>query len=56
MRLIKASVGKSHRQSADDFKIGRTQVGSIIKPKFMDAYDSSMSDNRKRVCVRGQLE
>ena len=47
MRFIKASVGKSHRQLADDFKIGRAEVGSIAE--FMDEYDSSMSDNRKRV-------
>ena len=34
MRLIKASVGKSHGQLADDFKIGQTEVGSILKPKL----------------------
>ena len=34
MRLIKSSVGKSHRQLDDDFKIDRTQLGSILKPKL----------------------
>ena len=40
VRLIKASASKSHRQLADDFKIGRTQFGLTFKrkAKSVDTY------------------
>ena len=46
--------GKSYGQLADQFKIDRTQVGSILERKadLMDAFEDNANGGRKRMCVR----
>ncbi|KAK2155260.1 hypothetical protein LSH36_244g00018 [Paralvinella palmiformis] len=49
--LIKESEGKSHRQLAEMYGIGRTQVGSILKRRaeFLSAYEENVEPSRKRL-------
>lgn len=58
MELIKASSGRSSRQLADQFGIGRTQVQGILKRKaeLMEEYDSNNNGARKRACYRSEHE
>jgi hypothetical protein len=48
--LINASNGKSQRQLAVEFGIGKTQVQTILKRKaeLLDSYDENGSSSRKR--------
>ena len=48
--LIRSSEGKSHRQLADLYGIGRTQVGSILKRKaeFLEAFQGNAQPFKKR--------
>ncbi|XP_007890259.1 tigger transposable element-derived protein 4 [Callorhinchus milii] len=56
--LIKNSRGKSHRELAVIYGIGRTQVGSILKRKaeYMTAFEENQRPDRKRVCLNSQYE
>ena len=58
VELIKNSSGKSHRQLAEIYGIGRTQVGTILKRKaeLMEAYDRNEPSDRKRFKSNSQYE
>ena len=50
VELIKSSDGKSQRDLAKQFGIGKTQVQTILKRKaeFMEAYEENGNSDRKR--------
>ena len=51
--LIKKSDGKSSRQLAEIYGVGRTQVQNILKRKreLTEQYEENANDGRKRQCV-----
>ncbi|XP_067896140.1 uncharacterized protein [Heterodontus francisci] len=54
VELILQSEGKSQRQLAELFNIGKTQVQTILKRKaeILEAYEGNRDTARKRLCVR----
>ena len=58
IELIKASSGKSLRQLADVFGVGKTQVGTIIKRKaeYLTAYEENAQPAKKRFKSSMQYE
>ncbi|XP_041067296.1 tigger transposable element-derived protein 4 [Carcharodon carcharias] len=54
VELILQSEGKSQRQLAELFSIGKTQVQTILKRKaeILQAYEGNRDTARKRLCVR----
>ena len=51
--LLKNSDGKSSRQLAEIYGVGRTQVQNILKRKreILDSYEENGNSSRKRQCV-----
>ena len=54
--LLKNSDGKSSRQLAEIYGVGRTQVQNILKRKreILDSYEENGNSSRKRQCVSTQ--
>ena len=54
VEVIKANAGRSQRQLAEQFGIGKTQVQCILKRRaeLMAAYEDNSSGSRKRLCYR----
>ena len=53
VELLKNSDGKSSRQLAEKYGVGRTQVQNLMKRKreILDSYEDDANSSRKRQCV-----
>ena len=52
--MLKNSDGKSNRQLAEKYCVGRTQVQNLMKRKrkILDLYEDDVNSSRKHQCVR----